>query len=158
MIRRRYESSQDRAAEQQIAAVICSAIAAHEPGELQKMPPMYPCDYAIVDGAGKVTRWIEAKRRKCTAGQYRSIMLSIGKLVELKSLYELTRIPVIFAVGLDDSSVWGCVLFSDKSRPLFQPSMQSRTTNTRDAWDIEPVAHLPWEMFKCAAPPRKVVA
>lgn len=143
MTRPIYETTEDRAHESRGA----QRLGIYWGAVPKQLPPLYPCDIAMVDPTDDVTivGWVEYKQRNCMPDTYPDIMLSLHKVLKLRELGQQTAKPIYFSVGFNDGSVY---YVNVKYIPVTNPRLGGRTQNTRDHGDIEPVIHIPMNLFK----------
>ena len=138
-----YETPQKLVNEQQI--IKAYAIHRHCTPMKSKRGQCY--DYALTRDDEQIIAFAEVKRRHVPVDKYDTIMLSLGKWLELRKLGELTGRPVVFVVGFDDALAER--VLSDRDAEDIR--WGGRTLNTRDAADIEPVIHIPTTLFNILA-------
>ena len=136
-MRQTYETDRDRS--NQEAAI--SFFAKHFGWDWVSMPPKSPFDYAVIKSPSRhISGFVEVKCRNIEYGQYPDIMLSWHKLREACVVGK----PVALLVRWSDRLGW-CLLDDSLWDTL---EWGGRTSNTRDAWDEEPVIKIPNKNFR----------
>lgn len=140
-----YETEADRKNERQLADRVSGLWGAR----FMKLPISYNLDYALVYGE-TILAWIEMKRRFCTRDKYPTLLLDLQKWHAGIDLYDRTARPFILLIQWDDGD------FYYDYDPLSIPKLRygGRTVKTRDAYDIEPVVHIPVSEFRRIVGPR----
>ena len=153
--RPRYESDADLEREARVA----DAVAEKRGYRWEKVPHHYAqiCDVVMIDDSrgGEITCYCEVRCRKIVWGQYPDILVSVHKWMEAWHVVNSTRTKWMFAVATQ-SSIHALVLtpptlqdpFPHLRLPNLKQTFGGRTNNPRDNADIEPVVHLPIELFK----------
>ena len=128
-----YERGKDRDNERRVA----EWLAARQPGGKRavQMPKRYPVDYALIDGPGVFTDWLEIKCRTNTRDAYPTYMVSLEKIRAMFDLARFTALPARLVVRWEDALGYLTLPTSD-----YEIKMGGR--RDRDDWqDIEPMAH-----------------
>lgn len=146
----RYETPQDIANEANTAA----QIAKQTNSTHHKVPLHYEvyCDFAF-ERDGEICAFCEIKHRHIPGewGSYPDIILSAHKWLKGKELFRSTGIPWLFAVAIennDASEIWCYRVDADTIDDNFKISWGGRTKNRRRNADVEPVVHIPADLFK----------
>lgn len=125
-----YETAGDVNNEQAVARDVESAFQCR----LVKLPIRYGLDYAIED-EGQIKAWAEVKVRNYTMksiGNMGGYLLSLGKWMAAKSLYESTNLPFVLIVRTTDG------LYYSKFKS-FIARVEIRGRQDRGDWqDMEP--------------------
>ena len=106
--------------------------------EMIKLDDKAPADFLIKYVNGKPICLLEIKCRNISYFQYDTIMVSRQKYENLVRLSKEKQIPayIVWHLKNDDSMV-----FTDVKNKFDQSKIGGRTVDTRDAWDIEEMAH-----------------
>lgn len=141
MTRPTYENGETLAHEKKVFAVLEEAWKC----KLYKLPISYGVD-AMAEREGKLVSWIEFKGRKHKHDEYPTLILSVLKVLSGVRLRKLTGARFMLVIDFQDG-----LYFVDMSSILddkLDIRMGGRTKATRDREDIEPVVHIPIELFK----------
>jgi len=140
--RPRYETSNDRSAEEAIINEWCDSLC--KGYRWQKMPGGYALiDFAIIDSNGFVRGVVEVKDRPSWIAAYRNIFLNMQKARELYHYY-LMGTPALFIVRAE--GIIRHVRIDDRLKD-WHISWKGRTD--RPDWqDLEPCYLVPIEAFK----------
>jgi hypothetical protein len=132
----------------------------------RKLPMSYRLDYALVANTQQVAQnhrivsWAEVKRRKCNHNSFATLILSWGKWLAACEAVTMSALPFHLVVQWEDR--WGYLgIFPDAGNDTIMPVglhipfpdvasrvyWGGRTSQTRDAGDIEPVIHIPIKSF-----------
>lgn len=95
--RPQYESSRDRDNEAAIAAEVASRFRAG----YRKIPKSYVLDFAVTRN-GKITGFMECKRRYNAMNKYPTIFVAMHKVDKAESFLACTGLKSIFAIQWDD--------------------------------------------------------
>lgn len=110
---------------------------------LRKLTIPYRIDFAL-EKDESVQAWVEVKCRNYPSSRYSTLMISVLKWETGILHAQTTGLPFIIAIGFTD-----CIKFyrhSDNHKVTFR--WGGRTRMTRDQSDIEPVVHIPMDLFK----------
>lgn len=139
LVRLPYETESTLRSESQVARRLESAWGC----SLRKLTVSYRVDFAL-EKDDSVRAWLEVKCRNYPSSRYPTLMISVLKW-ETGILHTLaTGLPFIIAAEFTD-----CIKFyrySDKHKVNYK--WGGRTRVARDNSDIEPVVHIPLELFK----------
>jgi len=105
-------------------------------------PPRYPVDVAFTNG-DDIKVFAEIKNRNVSMHTYPTYMISIAKIVSMKSLSSSCGVPCLLLVKWKD---FGGYLDVSKVLPL-KLSIGGRVDRNDDQ-DVEPVAHYEISLFK----------
>ncbi len=135
-----YETSADLDREKDVAQSVEAVLQC----KLVKMPIRYGLDYAIED-AGKVVAFCEIKCRTYTMqsiGNMGGYLLSLGKWMSAKQLYESTGLPFVLIVRATDGMYYATFR-------SFHTDVSMKGRKDRGDWqDIEPCALIDVNKFK----------
>jgi hypothetical protein len=129
-MRKTYETDGDLANEASIAKSIAIAFNC----EVKKLNKFNQFDYAAIRN-GKIVAFLEVKRRKCHSTKYKTIILSLTKVLLAHQIYSATNVETFFVVRWNDKT--GICSIVDK----FDVSIGGRV-DRGDPSDIEPVCHI----------------
>jgi len=132
-----YESSNDLAEEQKVAAVLSKA----RDLQFYKLKYAYKIDW-IIFKAGLVNSVAEIKRRKVKRFQYETLMLSLDKWISGKTLANEMEVPFILFIKWDDGLFW----YKAGSSKVTYGFGGRKDRN--DAQDMEPMVFIPVKDFK----------
>ena len=107
-----------------------------------KLPKSYRIDFAMCDGE-EITSWIEVKCRKNKFRQYPTLAISITKLMAGLAFEQKTGLPFFLVVHWPD--FLGYIRIQSLSDFKI---LKGGRTDRNDNADIEPMVHIPIEMFK----------
>ena len=144
-MRTMYESAQDLSNEAKVREYVAQKFSA----VVHKVPLSYGVD-SMVTVDGKLVAWLEIKCRPGMVwGLYPDVMISVLKLRAAAGLKASTGIDTYFVVSDLNHEI--------KSANLCKTCPEwirygGRTSDTRDAADIEPVCHIPLDQFTEATP------
>lgn len=142
MARRIYETKDDRSKEE---AVLETLRRAWHPVIVTKLPPKYALD-AFVDW-GTVQAFLEVKRRNCASTTYKTYMLSLRKVREGLDHAELMPQGVFLLVVEWTDGLFVCDVAEALTAPGYRVEVGGR--DDRGDWqDVEPVAHIPVNLFQ----------
>ena len=141
MIRKMYETEDDRKVEQAIVNELSDAWKVF----YQKLPIKYKVDVAILNDRRQVISWVEIKRRDHKMGTYPTYMLSLDKYLSGMHLYKLTVLPFTLVVKFTDN-LYHCEVHL-LSNAQITISMGGRT-DRGDNQDIEPCVFFDSKLFK----------
>ena len=138
-MRTMYESQQDLDNEARVKPILENYFDV----KLEKCPIKYQVDYyAFRDG--KFVGPVEYKKRSHKYGKYETVVLSYDKGAVLKLICnETLNLDKFLLVFEFTDGIYVCSSFSG-----WEVGFGGRTTNTRDAGDIEPIWHIPKNLFK----------
>jgi len=142
-----YETSNDRANESKAVAIYCA-----QWGQMSatKLPISYRVDYAFHnEGSLKISGWAEVKCRSHKSDTYKTLIISLGKMMAGIELAHRTSLPFILIISFSDKVMFRVFTSSDVFR---NPMIGGRTDKTRDDADIEPIVHLCMTKFKDVRP------
>jgi len=144
MPRKRYETPEDRAKQQEVMDFIAAAWG----DKVVHLPKAYQLDCAGIDDVDGDVQWIgEIKCRSHTSTKYQDLIISLLKFERGRTLISAagTRLGMEFYI---------IVKFEDKvmfhryaPEAHYLVTHGGRTLNTRDFEDIEPVVHIPIHTF-----------
>lgn len=128
--------------------------------KLRKLPKRYTVDWARVDNDEKVNGWVEYKHRSHTKDQYKTYMISCGKLVDGMKLSALTQRPFFLIVSFKVGSInpetgeelrefHVCEITKNVLKGGIV--MGGRSDRGYD-FDMEPVYHIPYSLFSSLKP------
>jgi len=112
--------------------------------DFKKLPISYRLDF-MVTSSGQAAGWVEIKCRTHKSNQYDTVMLSLSKWNAGIDLHEKSGLPFIFVVSFKDAVFRYLYSVEDSSINI---RWGGRTRATRDIADIEPVVHIPINLFK----------
>lgn len=134
-----YESESSRQNEQRVAARIASQWNC----STRKLTVPYRIDFAL-ESEGELKAWLEVKCRSYPSTRYSTLMISVLKW-ETGTLHaKATGLPFIIAIEFAD----GIKYYRYKESDEVRFTWGGRTRTTRDESDIEPVVHIPLDLFK----------
>lgn len=110
---------------------------------LRKLTVPYRVDFAL-EKEGAVQAWVEVKCRNYPSTRYPTLMISVLKWETGIMRAQATGLPFIIAIGFAD----GIKYYRYSSEHKVSFTWGGRTRLTRDQSDIEPVVHIPMELFK----------
>lgn len=125
-----YESEEDRANEQ----AVIDGIAGKFGLTSQKLPISYGLDYALYKKWGQLSSFVEVKCRNNESTKYKTIMVSLLKVMKAKELSDATGARCLFVVEWTDR-----LGIFDLCKPDFIGWGGRVDRNDND--DMEPVAH-----------------
>ena len=138
-----YETATDLRAEGEIAAIIGKRLHLR----LFKLPIAYGLDFVGTDALGRFVAWFEVKdRHGFRWGQYSTVMLSVLKVKAAYRLTDAFELPALFIVRDVTGDIRGINFSTIQGRSDWL-RWGGRTRATRDSGDIEPVAHIPIDLF-----------
>lgn len=141
-VRKRHETQEDLDRESRAATIICGV---NRCTFTKLNENNYKVDWAFYRGS--LVGWGEYKRRFCDQSKYKTIFLSLAKWMKGMELSDKTGVPFVFYVEWDNSLFWykGDIEQTKK----FEIARGGRTDrNENDLGDIEPMIHIPTELFK----------
>lgn len=146
MGRQRYESVQDRKNEEIVGDII---IECHGDRILRKAANAHysQTDRFAFNPFGKCIALYEIKCRNFSWGKHPTIMLSLGKWAEGHKFSQATNIPFYIIISCYNGTFSYQQDINDVKNGNIYCEWGGRTENTRDAGDIEPVMHIPIELF-----------
>lgn len=103
-MRPKYETSNDRSNEQEVADVIGAA----RGYMMEKLPPMSKMDYAAFSTEG-LKAFIEIKRRKVAKGKYDTMMIGMEKVLWARQVSQSFGIKSYFFIQWDDALGYVCL-------------------------------------------------
>lgn len=113
----------------------------------QKCPNYYHIDYFLVDSSQKINAWVEVRGKEFPKAQYPTFYTSLEKYISVCRMAHLTGKPAIIVANWSDLANFYKADHTDIKR--FDIKLGGRTTNSRGDWqDIEPVIHIPTNLFK----------
>ncbi|HJQ26398.1 MAG TPA: hypothetical protein VKA60_20965 [Blastocatellia bacterium] len=139
LIRAAYETESSLSSESRVARRLEQAWGC----SLKKLTVPYRVDFAL-EKDDSIQAWLEVKCRNYPSTRYPTLMISVLKWETGILHSRTTGLPFIIAIGFTD-----CIRFyrySDKHKVTFK--WGGRTRATRDNSDIEPVVHIPLELFR----------
>lgn len=131
-----YESEYDLEEEIKIISIVSRKFKC----SFSKLPLRYSLDYAIVRD-GNVVAFCEMKSRTNNMGKYDTYILSLGKVISARSMYQNTNLPCLLIVKWSDA-IGYIDLMSEFSLKIGGRSDRS------DWQDNEPVAHFKTSSFR----------
>lgn len=141
MIRKMYETKEDRKVEQAIINELSDAWKVF----YQKLPIKYKVDFAILNDRKEIISWAEVKRREHKIGTYPTYMISLDKYLSGMHLHKLTGLPFNLVVKFTDN-LYHCEIHL-LSYAQITISMGGRTDRS-DEQDIEPCVFFDIDLFK----------
>jgi hypothetical protein len=139
LVRRTYETESTLHSESQVARRLEKAWDC----SLRKLTVPYRIDFAL-EKDDLIQAWLEVKCRNYPSHRYPTLMISVLKWETGILHAQATGLPFIIAIEFND-----CIKFykySNEHKVAFK--WGGRTKTTRDQSDIEPVVHIPMELFK----------
>lgn len=107
-----------------------------------KLPKSYRIDFAMCDGE-EITSWIEVKCRKNPFRQYPTLAIGITKLMAGIAFEQKTGLPFFLVVHWPD--FLGYIRIKDMTEFKI---LKGGRTDRNDSADVEPMVHIPIQMFK----------
>ena len=139
LVRGRYETESTINSENQIAKYIEAVWKCF----LRKLTLPYRIDFAL-EKDGAVRAWLEIKCRNYPSTRYPTLMISVLKWETGILHAQATRLPFIIAVKFSD----GFKFYQYSAQHEVSFKWGGRIRDQRDTSDIEPVVHIPMELFK----------
>jgi hypothetical protein len=144
MPRKRYETPEDRAKQQEVMDFVQAAWG----DKVVHLPKSYQLDCAGIDDVSGEVEWIgEIKCRNHTSTKYDDLIISLLKFERGRTLTGAAgdRLPMEFyiIVKFEDAVMAHACNFKQH----YTVTHGGRTLNTRDFEDVEPVVHIPMHMF-----------
>jgi hypothetical protein len=142
-MRQQYESEYDLKREREVANTIEKSWGC----DMHKLNPhLYQIDYmATVSGNRSLLFWSEIKCRNNLCDTYPTLMLSLHKLMKGAELSRTTGSNFFIFVRFKDGTIM-CHQYCDAID--YNVEYGGRTLKTRDSCDIEPVVHIPMDLFQ----------
>lgn len=139
-MRTQYENSESRYNETQFAKYIeerwkCQMI---------KMHYHHIIDFMLLRN-GVAKAWVEVKCLNREYEQYPNFILSLSKYMKGVEYHNVSGLPFIFAVRINDGDYF---YKYDKSHVGLPIVFAGRTKQTRDKYDVEPIINIPKSYFK----------
>lgn len=127
-----YETDDNRKKERTVADKIEKALGY----TLRKLPIRYGLDYAAFQN-DRLAKWFEIKGRTNPRDQYPTYMISLGKFLAARSLFDATGVGAALVVQWTDSAG----LYNIRNGHALDVRMGGRT-DRGDRQDIEPTVHI----------------
>jgi hypothetical protein len=135
----------DRANQEALAAYLEK----HWQCRIFKMQQYEVVDYAMLNQHNYGIRaWVEFKARKITCNQFSTIFISLHKWERGVFRALLTKLPFYVVVGCLDDGMVICYKFERQHMGTFYVEWWGRTKRGMDDPDVEPVIHIPIELFQ----------
>jgi hypothetical protein len=109
----------------------------------KKLTHPYRIDFAL-EKDGLIKGWLEVKCRDFPSTRYSTLMISVLKWETGILHAQATGLPFIIAIRFTD-----CIkYYRYSSKHELSVTWGGRTRTSRDRSDLEPVVHIPMELFK----------
>lgn len=146
--RRTFETPEQRDDERRALAEMAEAWGA----QWAQMRPRHYYDGFLYRGRS-VCCFVEVKHRPRALERYDTLAFSLDKGLQLLSLTERTRLPVLVVARTSQGLMYAPILSGDFTKP----GIITRH-DARDEWETEPCVEIPWSSFNLVRARRKEAA